>query len=207
MLLKYLLIAVIGYLLGNFNTGLIVSKAQSGIDIRKHGSGNAGATNMLRVLGNQSALLTIVGDVLKGIIAIWIGQWIAGYYGGLLGGTAAVIGHDWPIFFGFKGGKGVATSFGVLAYLFPLHGLLCLAVFLIVFFATRYVSLSSMAAAVVGALAVCITGWGDLWVCGAALLWAALIVVRHHTNIARLRAGTESKLTNDYFKSKKKVAK
>lgn len=207
MVLKYLLIAAIGYLFGNFNTGLIVSKLQSGIDIRKHGSGNAGATNMLRVLGSQSALLTIVGDVFKGIFAIWVGQWIAGFYGGLLGGTAAIIGHDWPVFFGFKGGKGVATSFGVLLYLFPLHGLFCFGVFLIVFLPTRYVSLGSMVAAVAGALAICAAHWQDIRVCCAAVLWAALIIARHQANIARLRAGTENKLTNEYFKSKRKVEK
>ena len=128
-LIKYLAIAAAGYLLGNFNTGLVVSRLQAGIDIRRHGSGNAGATNMLRVLGSQSALLTLIGDILKGLIAIWIGHCLAGFPGAMLGATASIAGHCWPVFFGFKGGKGVATTAGALLCLFPVAGLLCLAVF------------------------------------------------------------------------------
>ena len=192
--LKYLLIIAIGYLCGNFNTGLIVSKAQSGIDIRKHGSGNAGATNMLRVLGSQPALLTIVGDILKGILAILIGRWIAGDYGGIAGGTAAIIGHDWPVFFEFKGGKGAATTIGVLGFLFPLHGLCCILVFLAIFVLTRYVSLGSMGAALFGAVMLCVTEWGDAAACCAGVLWCLLIIFCHRANILRLFAGTENRL-------------
>ena len=201
-LLKYLIIAVAGYLLGNFNTGLVVSKLQAGIDIRRHGSGNAGATNMLRVLGSQSALFTLIGDVVKGLAAIAVGHWLAGFPGGMVGATAAIAGHCWPVFFSFQGGKGVATTAGALLCLFPAAGLLCLAVFLVIFLATRLVSLGSVMAALFGAVFVCAAHWGDPLICCAAALWAAIIFVRHHANLKRLWNGTESKLDFSSFKSK-----
>lgn len=198
---RYLAIAVAGYLLGNFNTGLVISKLQAGIDIRRHGSGNAGATNMLRVLGNQPALLTLLGDIAKGLIAIGIGYWLAGFSGGIAGATAAIVGHCWPVFYGFHGGKGVATTAGVLLCLFPVPGLLCVAVFLVIFFATRFVSLGSVLAALFGAVFLCVAHWGDPLICCAAVLWAAIIIGRHHANLKRLWQGTESKL---YFSKSKK---
>ena len=204
-LVKYLVIAVAGYLLGNFNTGLVVSKLQAGIDIRRHGSGNAGATNMLRVLGSQSALLTLIGDIVKGLVAIGIGYWLAGFPGGVAGATAAIVGHCWPVFFGFRGGKGVATTVGALLCLFPVAGLLCVAVFVAVLLATRYVSLSSVLAALFGAVYLCVAHWGDPLICCASALWAAIIIGRHHANIARLWNGTESKLDFASFRSKRKA--
>ena len=200
--LQYLSIVVAGYFLGNFNTGVIVSRMLSGIDIRQHGSGNAGATNMLRVLGRQSALLTLIGDIAKGLIAITLGQWIAGVPGGFAGGTAAIVGHCWPVFFGFKGGKGVATTLGVLTWLLPEAGLLCLAVFLAIFLATRYVSLGSVMGALFGAVYVCGIHWGGALICCAAALWCAIIVARHVSNLKRLWNGTEPKLDFSVFKSK-----
>jgi len=203
-IVQYLVIAAAGYLLGNFNTGLVVSKLQAGIDIRRHGSGNAGATNMLRVLGSQSALLTLIGDIVKGLAAIGIGHLLAGFPGGVAGATAAIVGHCWPVFFGFKGGKGVATTFGALLCLFPTAGLLCLAVFLLVFLPTRFVSLGSVIAALSGAVFLCVIRWGDPLICCCAALWAAIIVGRHHANIKRLMQGTESKLDFSSIKSKRK---
>ena len=201
----YLAIAAAGYLLGNFNTGLVVSKLQAGIDIRRHGSGNAGATNMLRVLGSQSALLTLIGDVVKGLAAIALGHWLAGFPGGMAGATAAIVGHCWPVLFGFRGGKGVATTAGTLLCLFPVTGLLCVAVFVTITLATRYVSLGSVLAAVFGAAYLFVAHWGDPLICGAAALWAAIIIARHRANIARLWNGTERKLDFAAFKSKSKV--
>jgi len=201
--LKYLAILVVGYLLGNFNTGLVVSKVQAGIDIRRHGSGNAGATNILRVLGSQSALLTLLGDVAKGLIAIAIGRWLAGFSGGMAGATAAIVGHCWPALFGFKGGKGVATTAGALLYLFPVTGMLCVAVFVAVTLATRYVSLASVLAALFGATYLLTAHWGDPLICCAAALWAAIILFRHRANLQRLWDGTERVLDFSSFKSKK----
>ena len=206
---KYALIVAAGYLLGNFNTGVIVSRLQSGIDIRQHGSGNAGATNMLRVLGSQSALLTLIGDIAKGLIAIAVGRWIAGADGpgGIIGGTAAIAGHCWPVFFNFKGGKGVATTFGVLCWFFPVAGLLCLAVFVTVFVISRYVSLGSVMAALFGGVYVCYTHWGDALACCAAALWCAIILARHGSNLKRLWNGAENKLDFSAFSSKVKRKK
>jgi len=204
-LLKFLAILVVGYLLGNFNTGLVVSKLQAGIDIRRHGSGNAGATNILRVLGSQSALLTLLGDIIKGLIAIAIGRWLLGFPGGLAGATGAIVGHCWPVFFGFKGGKGVATTAGALLYLFPITGVLCVLVFVGVIIATRYVSLGSVLAALFGAAYLLTAHWGDPLICCAAVLWAAIILGRHHANLKRLWGDTERQLDFSSFKSKKKA--
>ena len=201
--LRYLLVVVVGYLLGNFTTGLFVSKLQAGIDIRKFGSGNVGATNILRVMGRQSALFTILGDILKGILACGVGALLVGFHGAIVGGTAAIIGHDWPAFFGFKGGKGVATSFGVLMLFFYVEGLVALLAFLIVLFITRYVSLSSLVATLVGGGWVCVSKWEDTLTCVCVALWVAMIFIRHWENIKRLFAGKENRLDFSQFKSRK----
>ena len=131
-LLSILIVIVAGYLLGSISTGVVLSRLFAKTDIRSQGSGNAGTTNMLRVLGRKMALLTFIGDMLKGIIAVFIGKWlIGGELGGLLGVVGAVLGHYYPLYFGFKGGKGIATSFGSLLFVFPVQALLAFAVFLI----------------------------------------------------------------------------
>ena len=131
-MLKIIIVLVVGYLLGSISSGVIVSKAFSNTDIRSQGSGNAGTTNMLRVLGRKLALITFAGDLLKGVIAVLIGKAIVGGdLGGVLGVTGAVLGHYFPLYFGFKGGKGIATGFGSLLFVFPLHALAALAVFIL----------------------------------------------------------------------------
>ena len=110
MVLRYALCAVIAYLLGNFTTGVYVTKWFSNLDIRKVGSGNPGTTNVLRTLGWLPSALTLLGDVLKGLLGGWIGYWIAGEMGARIGGAFAVAGHNWPMFAKFKGGKGIAAS-------------------------------------------------------------------------------------------------
>ena len=118
-----LLTAAIGYLLGSVSTGILYSRAL-GRDIRTQGSKNAGATNMTRVHGLAKGLLTFGGDCLKGVLAALIGKWLGGQLGACVGGTFAVFGHMWPVFFGFKGGKGVATCIGIGLVTYPLFGLL-----------------------------------------------------------------------------------
>ena len=113
--------AVVGYFLGCISMGVIVSKAYARIDIRKYGSGNAGTTNMLRVFGMKPGIFTFLGDFLKGIVAVLLGRIIAGEIGGYLCGLCAVIGHDFPALFGFKGGKGVATTLAIAWMLSPLY--------------------------------------------------------------------------------------
>ena len=145
MVLRYALCAVIAYLLGNFTTGVYVTKWFSNLDIRKVGSGNPGTTNVLRTLGWLPSALTLLGDVLKGLLGGWIGYWIAGEMGARIGGAFAVAGHNWPMFAKFKGGKGIAASLGAILAIEPWFGLGCVVVEAVVVILTRYVSLASIA--------------------------------------------------------------
>ena len=186
-----LLTAVIGYLLGSVSTGILYSRAL-GRDIRTQGSKNAGATNMTRVHGLAKGLLTFGGDCLKGVLAALIGKWLGGQLGACVGGTFAVFGHMWPVFFGFKGGKGVATCIGIGLVTYPLFGLLATVVGLTLMLATRYVSVGSMAGLISFGVAVTIRyGFWPIGLWGLAL--AALVVWRHRENIRRLLHGTENK--------------
>ena len=204
-LLSILIVIAAGYLLGSISTGVVLSRLFAKTDIRSQGSGNAGTTNMLRVLGRRMALFTFIGDMLKGIIAVFIGKWlIGGELGGLLGVVGAVLGHYYPLYFGFKGGKGIATSFGSLLFVFPVQALLAFAVFLILVAVTHYVSVGSIAAAITLPLLIVITRFQQptLWiitVCiGASVIW------RHRANIKRLMNHTENKLDFSTLKGKKK---
>ena len=197
-----ILSAIIGYLLGSVNTSLLVGKIFYKTDIRKHGSGNAGATNTLRILGKGAAIAVLVGDFLKGIIACLIGRYLLGeltsgsgvYLGLYIAGFFAVIGHNWPIFFGFKGGKGVITSFAVILMFSPLTALICLAAFVLIVAVTRYVSLGSMLAAMLFiSISIIIKEPLPLILVGSALV--GLIIIRHGENIKRLINGSEKKLS------------
>ena len=202
-MLNMLLVVLIGYLLGSISTGVLLSKAFAKTDIRTQGSGNAGTTNMLRVLGRKAALFTFIGDMLKGIIAVFIGkELIGGELGGLLGVVGAVLGHYYPLYFGFKGGKGIATSFGSLLFVFPVEALLAFAVFLILVAVTHYVSVGSVAAAFVLPALLFFTRGDNLTVCIITACIGASVIWRHRANIKRLMDGTESKL--DFSKLKKK---
>ena len=205
-MLNIILVIVIGYLLGSISTGVVISKALSKTDIRMHGSGNAGTTNMLRVLGRKAALLTFIGDMLKGIIAVFIGKWlVGGELGGLLGVVGAVLGHYYPLYFGFKGGKGIATSFGSLLFVFPVQALLAFTVFLILVGITHYVSVGSVAAAIALPLLVVFTRFAQpqLWIITACI--GASVIWRHRANIQRLMNHTESKLDFSKLKGSKKA--
>lgn len=140
----YLLVGVIGYLIGCFSSAYVVGKMTNQIDIREHGSGNSGTTNALRVMGKKAAVITFLCDVLKGVIAALIGRYILGDIGQVIGGLCAVIGHNWPMFLSFKGGKGVATSLGVLITINPLIVLTCVIIGLIIALVTNYVSVGSL---------------------------------------------------------------
>ena len=200
MVLRVILSAVIGYLLGSINTSILVGRVFYKTDVREHGSGNAGATNTLRTLGGKAAILVVIGDSLKGVLACLIGRWIAGelmpgvYAGEYLGGMFAIIGHNWPIYFGFKGGKGVMTSFAVVLMFSPLSALICLAGFMVVVALTRYVSLGSIVGAVLFPVTALLLGEPPLMVVVGIFL-ALLIVFRHISNMKRLLAGNEKKLS------------
>jgi len=147
-MLNMLLVVVIGYFLGSISSGVVLSKVIKKSDIRSQGSGNAGTTNMLRIHGKGMALITFLCDILKGVIAVYIGKAIVGgELGGVLGVLGAVLGHNYPIFFGFKGGKGIATSFGSLLFVYPIQALAAFTVFLILVYFTHYVSVGSIVAA------------------------------------------------------------
>lgn len=202
MILVILLSSAVGYLLGSVNTSIIVGKLLFRVDIREHGSGNAGATNTLRTLGKGAAAAVVAGDFIKGILACLIGRYVFGeinpgegvYAGEYLAGFFAVVGHNWPVYFGFKGGKGVMTSFAVAMMFSPLAALICLAGFIIIVAITRYVSLGSMVGAAIFPLAVLLLGEPVMMVItGIALV--ALIIWRHKANIERLVAGSEKKLS------------
>lgn len=192
-IVKLILTGVIGYLLGSANTSLIVGKIY-GMDVRKHGSGNAGATNTLRTLGKTAAALVGIGDVLKGVIACLIGQLITGDASGLmLGGVGAIAGHNWPLYFGFKGGKGIFTSFAVVLMMDWKIGLILLGIFVILVAITRYVSLGSVVGSALFPVMGLVFNKGTQFVVFALIL-AILAIYRHLGNIERLVKGTESKL-------------
>ncbi len=200
MYIQIILSAIAGYLLGSLNSSLIVGKFY-GVDIRKHGSGNAGTTNALRTLGKKAALFVLLGDVVKGILAYAVGYYIySGQLGGMLGGTAAILGHIWPVFFGFKGGKGVLTSLAVLLLIDWPIALGLLGIFFIILLITRYVSLGSIVAAALFPVAVGALGRSFETIVFSGII-AVLIVVKHYENIKRLLGGTESR-----FSFKKKQA-
>jgi glycerol-3-phosphate acyltransferase PlsY len=186
---------IIGYLLGSINSAVLISNIFYKTDIRSMGSGNAGTTNVLRSLGKKAAAFTFLGDFLKGIIASLIGMLLYKEMGLVLAGGAAVIGHNWPVYFGFKGGKGVLTSFSVLLFASPWAALIALAWFIVIVAITRYVSLGSITAALVVVIATYFTGRGfDTPTFWLTVFVAVLVIIRHHSNIKRLLTGTESKL-------------
>ena len=209
-------IVVLAYLLGSIPFGFIVAKSQ-GIDIREHGSKNIGATNVWRVMGKKWGLSTFIADVVKGVGAVVLAKWIASHwaihvslphgheriqflqqdYAGIAAALGCILGHNFPVWLGFKGGKGVATSLGVIFGMMPLVALADFALWAVVFKMSRYVSLASIVAAAalpvitIGFLFLGWThGWGYFFFAVAAGL---MVIRRHRENIKRLVAGTENR--------------
>ena len=206
------IMAIIAYLIGSINFSVIFSKKFAGFDVREKGSGNAGSTNMLRSVGKGAAALTLLCDVLKGVvailIAIGIGNLVQSADKGLLvqiAGIAVVIGHTFPIFFGFKGGKGVATSLGILLMTNWQIGLICLVFALVLMALTQMVSLGSCAAAVLFPVLTLfikehyiVAEGGNYFIYSVIL--AVIVLYNHRSNIKRMLNGTENKLS---FKKQK----
>lgn len=189
MLLK-LLVVIVAYLIGAIPTGYLVGRWLRGIDIRRYGSGNVGFTNVLRVLGPVPGVITLLGDVGKGFLAAKLGFVTGGANLAIITGLAAVAGHSWPVYLGFKGGKIIATGFGVLLALAWQVALLALALWLVVFLLTRYVSLASIVAAV--SVPVSMILWRErVGLILFGLVAAAVALYKHRDNIRRLRQGTE----------------
>ena len=212
--MKELLLIITAYLIGSIPTALLISKHFFGVDIREYGSGNMGATNTFRVLGSKFGTIVMVGDMLKGIVAVALYNLLPYYLTNELDrtnlmiglGLAAVAGHIYPVWAQFRGGKGVATLFGMLLAIQPIVAASCVAVFLLVLFLTRYVSLSSILAGV--ALPICV-----LWIYNEkevfyrvfAVAVAALIVLTHQKNISRLLKGNENRVPILKYRDRKKL--
>ena len=195
---------VIGYLLGSINFGVVVSKGLYHEDVRTKGSGNAGTTNILRTYGKKAAALTLAGDMTKGAVAVWLCHWgvaaltgadVNGVYAGYLAAIGAVCGHLWPIWFGFKGGKGIAVAAGAILASEPVVLLALLVVFFAIALATRIVSLASVTVAILYPILTLFWSWYTqrslLFTGVCTVLMAVLVVWMHRANIQRLLNGTE----------------
>jgi glycerol-3-phosphate acyltransferase PlsY len=212
--MKELFLIITAYLIGSIPTALIISKHFFGVDIREYGSGNMGATNTFRVLGSKFGTIVMIGDMLKGILAVALYNLLPYYLTNELDrtnlmiglGLAAVAGHIYPIWAQFRGGKGVATLFGMLLAIQPVVAASCVGVFLLVLFLTRYVSLSSILASV--ALPICV-----LWIYNEkevfyrvfAVAVSALVVLTHQKNISRLLKGNENRVPILKYRDRKKL--
>ena len=198
-LFSYIITGVIAYLLGSINTAIIIS-ALSGKDIRKEGSGNAGATNTLRVMGKKAAALVALFDALKGVFAVIIARVVSSIAGidanipVCISALLVVLGHIYPVYFGFKGGKGIMTSIAVVFMLDWRMGLILFVICIAIMIITKYVSLGSCIGAVMFPVLTAIFHTENTVLIIVSVIIALLAVVKHRTNIARLIKGTESKL-------------
>lgn len=204
----YIIIAVIAYAIGSINFSVLISKKIAGFDVREKGSGNAGSTNVLRAVGIKAAVITLICDILKGIVAILIAVLIGNIVGNTdrallvqIAGILVVIGHTFPIFFQFKGGKGVATSLGVLLITNWKIGLICLIFALVIIIITKMVSMGSMGAAIL--FPVLTIFIGDSFIVPAtgfkylifSIILAVFVIFNHRENIKRIMNGTENKIS------------
>ena len=200
----YIIVGIIAYCLGSISSSVIISKKMAGFDVRKKGSKNAGSTNVLRTVGKKAALITLICDILKGVVAILI----AVLFGNIfnvndkvlliqIAGILVIVGHTFPIFFGFKGGKGVATAIGVLLVINWQIALICIVFALVLIILTKTVSMGSIAAAILfPVLTLFITNHyivtGNYII--FAIIIALIIVYNHRSNISRILKGEENKL-------------
>ncbi len=192
--MKIFIVILLSYLIGSFSPAFFIGKIFMKIDIREFGSGNAGATNAIRVMGKKLGIATFILDVFKGILAVLISRAILGYDGGYIGGIFAVIGHNWPILIGFKGGKGVATSLGVILILHWPTAIICVLLGLTISLISRFVSLGSIvflvSTPIVNAI---ITPEFSKQFFITTLMLALLAIYRHKANFQRIASGTENK--------------
>jgi glycerol-3-phosphate acyltransferase PlsY len=206
-----IILITLAYLLGSISTALVVSKVGYGIDIREHGSGNAGSTNTFRVLGQKAGIIVMIGDILKGVIAVQLALLQSNFPQGqdsfvnfeVLLGIASVVGHVFPIWSDFRGGKGIATLFGMVLSIQPSAALLLIVVFVTMLIITQYVSLSSISASIAFPIIILfIYREPEIMYRIFAVSAALVVVLTHHKNINRLMHGNESKM--NLFKRKSK---
>lgn len=208
-MVNYLLFGSIAYLLGSIPTAVWIGKTWYNIDVREHGSKNAGATNTFRVLGKKPGITVLVIDIIKGFLAVSIPVIfnLSGYFSyglitndeiiylQILGAFAAVIGHVFPIFANFKGGKGVATSLGVIIGIHPPAALLCVLLFLIIFISFQFVSLGAICASIAFPLTIIfVFEVKNVWLIVFSIILGSVVILAHRKNIGRLMKGEESKM-------------
>lgn len=204
----YIIVAVLAYAIGSINFSVLISRKMAGFDVREKGSGNAGTTNVLRAVGLKAAIITLICDVLKGIIAVLLAFWIGNMSQTAdkalliqIAGILVVVGHTFPIFFEFRGGKGIATALGVLLITNWKIGLICLVFAVILIAITRMVSVGSMSAAIL--FPVLTLFIGDNFIVTQvgikyfiySLILAAFVIFNHRENIKRIMNGTENKIS------------
>ena len=201
-MLLYFIVAVVAYLLGSIPFGLILVRVFRKQDIRQQGSGNIGATNVIRSGGKGLGAATFVLDAAKGFVAVKAAALIANHLHVGVTGTqnllataalCAIVGHIYTVWLGFKGGKGVATGFGVFLAISPVSALVSLAVFIVVFAISRFVSLGSILASITFAVLALVRGYGKLtpWLLAVCVIVPLIVITKHHANIRRLLTGTE----------------
>ncbi len=189
-----LIAAVAGYLLGNLQTAIIISKYKFHDDVRNHGSGNAGTTNMIRSFGFKPGAVTFIGDFVKAALGVLAGYLLMGAVGGYIGGLFVVVGHCWPALAQFRGGKGVASSFAIAWLTFPLGAAITTAVWIVVFLATKRMSVMSLSGMLAFLVSVLVLRLSDIpLVCLAAAL-IVIVFLRHKDNIKRVLHGEEGKI-------------
>lgn len=211
MIPYYIIMGMIAYLIGSVNFSILISKKVAGFDVREKGSGNAGTTNVLRSVGKGAAIITLILDILKGVVTIYI----AILYGNIvsklaniavdnsilvqIAGIFVIIGHTFPIYFGFKGGKGVATALGILLTTNYQIGLICLVFAIILIALTRMVSVGSLAAAILFPVLTLFLAKENFIVEGNYILYsviiALIVILNHRSNVKRLLNGTENKIS------------
>ena len=210
-MIVYIIVAIIAYLIGSVNFSILISKKMAGFDVREKGSNNAGTTNVLRTVGKKAAAITLICDILKGVVAILLGVLIAkisSKNAALLAQIAAievVIGHTYPVFFGFKGGKGVATSLGILLLINWKIGLICLIFGVALIVLTRMVSLGSISGAILFAILTIFIQ--DSYIASGnyivfAFMLAGFVIFNHRKNVARIVKGEENRIS---FKKKEET--
>lgn len=215
---QLIVVGILAYLIGSINLSIILSKLIKKVDIREQGSGNAGTTNTLRVLGKGPAILVLLFDILKAVCAVYLGKWLGSIGQATeltkelalcVSGLTVILGHNYPIYYGFRGGKGIATSLGVILVIEWQIGIVCLIFALLVMILTRMVSLGSISAAVLYPVMVLVQGKSvsNKWIYLIfALMLSSLAIYKHRSNIKRIMNGTENKLWETKSEKKSKLS-
>ena len=199
-MIAYIIMALIAYLIGSINFSIIISKKVAGFDVREKGSGNAGTTNVLRAVGIKAAIVTLICDILKGVVSISIARLMGNIFENVntdiliqLAGIFVIVGHTFPIFFEFKGGKGVATSLGVILTSNWKIGLICLVFGIVIIALSKMVSMGSIGAAILFPILIIFLDGTTYFIYGVLL--AVFVIFNHRENIKRILDGTENKIS------------